>query len=81
MTKDLFHIEMEDISTYPLQRSVDYSFWEEITFEDLQTSILATLTDEKLKTFLGVVRNGSAFKLGEYYYRINTDWYGTTYIH
>ena len=73
MAEDQFHIEMEDISTYPLQRSVDYSFWEEITFEDLQTSILATLTDEKLKTFFGVVRNGSAFKLGEYFYRINTD--------
>ena len=73
MTEDQFHIEMEDISTYPLQRSVDYSFWEEITFEDLQTSILATLTDEKLKTFLGVVRNGGAFKLGEYFYRINAD--------
>ena len=73
MTEDQFHIEMEDISTYPLQRSVDYSFWDEITFEDLQKSVLATLTDEKLKTFLGVVRNGSAFKLGEYLYRINTD--------
>ncbi len=73
MTEDQFHIEMEGISTYPLQRSADYSFWEEITFEDLQTSILATLIDEKLKTFLGVVRNGSAFKLGEYFYRINTD--------
>jgi len=73
MTEDQFHIEMEDISTYPLQRSTDYSFWEEITFKDLQTSILATLTDEKLKTFLGVVRNGSAFKLGEYFYRINTN--------
>ncbi len=73
MTEDQFHIEMEDISTHSLQRSADYSFWEEITFEDLQVSILATLTDEKLKTFLGVVRNGSAFKLGEYFYRINTD--------
>ena len=73
MTKDQFHIEMEDISKYPHQRSTDYSFWEEITFEDLQTSVLATLTDEKLKTFLGVVRNGSASKLGEYFYRINTD--------
>ena len=73
ITEDQVHIEMEDISTYPLQRSVDYSFWEEITFEDLQTSILAALTDEKLKTFLGVVRNGSASKLGEYFYRINTD--------
>ena len=73
MTEDQFHIEMEDISTYPLQRSVDYSFWEEITFEDLQKSVLATLTDEKLKTFLGGVRNGSSFKLGEYFYRINAD--------
>ena len=73
MTEDQFHIEMENISTYPLQRSADYSYWEEITFEDLQTSILATLTDEKLKTFLGVVRNGSAFKLGEYFYRIDAD--------
>ena len=73
MTKDQFHIEMEDISTYPIQRSADYSFWEEISFEDLQTSVLATLTDEKLKTFLGVVRNGSAFKVGEYFYRINAD--------
>jgi len=73
MTEDQFHIEMEDISTYPLQRSADYSFWEEITFEDLQTNVLATLTDEKLKTFLGVVRNGSSFKLGEYFYRIDAD--------
>ena len=73
MTEDLFHIEMEDISKYPLQRSADYSFWEEITFEDLQTSVLATLTDKKLKIFLGVVRNGSAVKLWEYFYRIVAD--------
>ena len=73
MTENQFHIEMEDISKYPLQRSADYSFWEEITFENLQTNVLAKLTDEKLKIFLGVVRNGSAFKLGEYFYRINAD--------
>ena len=73
MTEDQFHIEMEDISTYPLQRSVDYSFWEEINFKDLQISVLDKLSDEKLKTFLGVVRNGGAFKLGEYFYRINAD--------
>ena len=72
MTLDQYHIEMEVISKYPLQRSADYSFWEEISFEELQKTILATLTDEKLKTFLGVVRNGSAFKLGDYFYRINT---------
>jgi len=73
MTEDLFHSEMEDISMYPIQRSADYSFWEEITFEDLQTSILNKLSSEKLKTFLGVVRNGSAFKLDEYFYRIDAD--------
>lgn len=71
MTPDHYRIEMEDISKYPLQRSADYSFWEEISFEELQKTILAKLTDEKLKTFLGVVRNGSAFKLGDYFYRIN----------
>jgi hypothetical protein len=71
MTQDQYHIEMEDISKYPLQRSADYSFWEEISFEELQKTILANLTDEKLKTFLGVIRNGSAFKLGDYFYRIN----------
>ena len=71
MTPDQYHIEMEDISKYPLQRSADYSFWEEISFEELQKTILAKLPDEKLKTFLGVVRNGSAFKLGDYFYRIN----------
>ena len=51
MTPDQYHIEMEDISKYPLQRSADYSFWEEISFEELQKTILAKLTDEKLKTF------------------------------
>ncbi len=73
MTEDQNHIEMEDISIYPLQRSADYSYWEAINFEDLQTSVLDKLSDEKLKTFFGVVRNGSAFKLGDYFYRINAD--------
>ena len=73
MTEDQYHIEMEDISAYPLERSADYAFWEKINFEDLQTSVLDKLSNEKLKTFLGVVRNGSAFKLDEYFYRINAD--------
>ena len=73
MTEDQYHIEMEDISIYPLQRSADYSFWEEISFEDLQISVLDKLSKEKLKTFFGVVRNGGAFKLGNYFYRINAD--------
>jgi len=73
MTEDQYHIEMEDISIYPLQRSADYSFWEEVNFEDLQTSVLGKLSEEKLRTFFGVVRNGSAFKLDNYFYRINAE--------
>ena len=73
MTEDQYRIEMEDISTYPLQRSADYAFWEEINFKDLQTSVLDKLSNEKLKTFLGVVRNGGTFKLDEYFYRISAD--------
>ena len=73
MTKDQFHIEMEDISMYPLERSTDYDFWEEVSFVELNESILVKLSDEKLKAFSGVIRNGSAFKLNNYFYRISTD--------
>ena len=73
MTKDKFRIEMEDISMYPLERSTDYCFWEEISFTELNEGVLIKLSDEKLKTFFGVIRNGSAFKLNDYFYRINTD--------
>ena len=73
MKEDQFHIEMEDISKFPLERSFDYSFWEEISFTELNQSVLDKLSDEKLKTFFGVIRNGSAFKLNEYFYRINAD--------
>ena len=73
MTKDQFRIEMEDISMYPLERSTDYYFWEEISSVELNENILTKLSDEKLKTFLGVLRNGSAFKLNNYFYRISTD--------
>ena len=73
MKEDQFHIEMEDISKFPLERSFDYSFWEEISFTELNQTVLDKLSDEKLKTFFGVIRNGSAFKLNEYFYRINSD--------
>ena len=73
MTKDQFHIDMEDISMYPLERSTDYCFWEEVSFVELNESILIKLSDEKLKAFFGVIRNGSAFKLNNYFYRISTD--------
>ena len=73
MTNDQFNITMEDISMYPLERSADYSFWEEISFIELNESALVNLSDEKLKTFFGVIRNGGAFKLNNYFYRINAD--------
>jgi len=73
MQEDQFHIEMEDISKFPLERSFDYSSWEEISFAELNQGILDKLSDEKLKAFFGVIRNGSAFKLNEYFYRISTD--------
>ena len=73
MQEDKYHIEMEDISKFSLERSFDYSFWEEISFAELNQSVLDKLSDEKLKIFFGVIRNGSAFKLNEYFYRINAD--------
>lgn len=73
MTMDQFHIEMEDISSFPLERSADYSFWEEVSFDELKENVLAGLTEEKLKLFFGVIRNGGAFKLTDYYYRIKAD--------
>ena len=73
MTKDQFNIEMEDISMYPLERSADYYFWEEVSLTELNESILAKVSDEKMKTFFSVIRNGSAFKLNDYFYRISTD--------
>ena len=73
MTRNQFDIEMEDISMYPLERSSDYYFWEEISFTELNESVLIKLSNEKLKTFFGVIRNGGAFKLNGYFYRISTD--------
>ena len=73
MTTDQFHIEMEDISPFPLERSTDYSFWEETSFYELRGNILINLSEEKQKLFLGVVRNGGTFRLTDYYYRIKTD--------
>ena len=73
MTIDQFHIEMEDISPFPLERSADYFFWEETSFDELKENILVNLPEEKQKVFFGVVRNGGTFRLADYYYRIKTD--------
>ena len=73
MTTDRFHIEMEDISPFPLERSADYFFWEETSFDELKKNILVNLPEEKQKLFFGVVRNGGTCRLTDYYYRIKTD--------
>ncbi|KMP10815.1 hypothetical protein UR09_02255 [Candidatus Nitromaritima sp. SCGC AAA799-A02] len=73
MTLDRFHVEMEDISMFLLERSVDYSLWEEISYDDLKENILADLPEEKQKLFFGVIRNGGTFKLNDYYYRVISD--------
>jgi hypothetical protein len=70
MVEDQFHIEMEEISEFSVERSADNSFWEEISHEEILEQVLADLPEEKIKRFFGVVRNGGAFKLGDYFYRI-----------
>ena len=68
--KDKNHIKMEDISTFPLERSLNYMDWEDISYSKLKEQNLKDLSEEKLKCFLRVVRSGSPFKLGGYFYRI-----------
>jgi len=70
MVKDQFHIEMESIEDFLIEKSADNSFWEDVSNEEVCNEVLADLSDAKKKTFLGVVRNGGAFKLGDYFYRI-----------
>jgi hypothetical protein len=70
MVEDQFHIEMESIDDFSIEKSADNSFWEEVSNEEIFNRVLAGLSEGKIKTFLGVVRNGGAFKLGDYFYRI-----------
>lgn len=70
MVEDQFHIEMESIEDFLIEKSADNSFWEDVSNEEVFNKVLAGLSEGKIKTFLGVVRNGGAFKLGDYFYRI-----------
>ena len=70
--KDKNNIEMEDISAFPLERSLNYYKWEDINYLELRREVLEALMEEKLKCFLRVVRSGSPFKLDDYYYRIKS---------
>ena len=70
MRKDSYHIAMEDISAFALERSEDIDEdWEEVSHEELD-AVLDTVSEEKAKTFLGVVRNGSFCQLQGWFYRI-----------
>ncbi|MBM15790.1 MAG: hypothetical protein CMH75_06850 [Nitrospina sp.] len=70
--KDKNNVEMEDISAFPLERSLNYYKWEDINYLELRREVLEALMEEKLKCFLRVVRSGSPFKLDDYYYRIKS---------
>jgi|GEM_PF-1551732 len=73
MVEDRFHIEMEEISEYSIERSADNAFWQDISYEEIRDQVLTGLPEEKIKRFFGVVRNGGTFKLGNYFYRIKAD--------
>jgi hypothetical protein len=68
--KDKNHINMEDISAFLLERSLNHKDWEDVSYTKLKEQSLKDLSEEKLKCFLRVVRSGSPFKLGRYFYRI-----------
>ena len=69
MRTDRCHINMEDISKFPLERSTDCEDWEEVSHQELD-AILDQEPEDKINTFLGVVRNGSQCQLQGYFYRI-----------
>lgn len=69
MRKDRYHIEMDNLSRFPIERSLDCEEWEEVTNEELD-ELLDQVPDSKAKNFLAVVRGGSLSLFGGYYYRI-----------
>ena len=71
--KDKYNIEMEDISSFPLERSKDLFFWEDISYQDLLEQILKNLDDDQAHRFCGVLRSGSPFQLRETIYRIKSN--------
>ena len=69
MRKNQYHIEMENVSRFPLERSTDCQEWEEVSHEELD-EILDQVSENKASVFLDVVRGGSFCKLEGYFYRI-----------
>ena len=71
--KDKNNIEMEDISSFPLERSLDFLSWEIISYQDLLENVLKNLDDDYVHRLCRVIRGGSPFKLSDYYYRIKSN--------
>jgi hemerythrin-like domain-containing protein len=72
--KDKNHVEMEDISIFSLEKSLNHKDWEDVSYSELKEQELKDLEEEKMKCFLRVVRSGSPFKLGRYFYRIKASY-------
>jgi hypothetical protein len=70
--KDKYNIEMEDISSFPLERSLDFLSWEDISYQGLVETVLIGLDDDQAHRLCRVVRGGSPFKLSDYFYRIKS---------
>jgi len=69
MRKDSYHIEMDNLSRFPIERSGDCESWEDVSQEELD-ALLDKVDELKVKNFLAVVRGGSFSKLEGYFYRI-----------
>ena len=69
MRKDSYHIEMDDLSRFPIERSGDCENWEDVTQEELD-AILDKVDENKARNFLAVARGGSLSRLEGYFYRI-----------
>ncbi len=69
MRKDSYHIEMDNLSRFPIERSGDCENWEDVPHEELD-ALLDTVDEEMAKNFLAVVRGGGFSKLEGYFYRI-----------
>lgn len=71
--KDKHNVEMEDISSFQLERSFDFLSWEDISYQDLLENVLSNLDDDHAHRLCRVVRGGSPFKLSDYFYRIKSN--------
>ena len=69
MRKDSYHIEMDNLSHFPIERSSDCENWEDVSHEELD-ALLDKVDESKAKNFLAVVRGGSFSRLEGYFYRI-----------